>query len=67
MYDGLLMQAELERRGLVQKTTCGKATILCVEMRESCDAALEILRTDPDRWCNKPTAAWIRRALGTRA
>ena len=61
LYDGLLMQAELERRGLVRRTTCGKAAVLCVDMRESCDAALEILRADPARWCNKPTAAWVRR------
>ena len=61
LYDGLLMQAELERRGLVRRTACGKAAVLCVDMRESCDAALEILRADPARWCNKPTAAWVRR------
>ncbi len=66
IYDGLRMQAELEKLGLVRMTTCGKAEIRCVDMKESCDAAYEILRSAPERWCNPATNDWIRRCLAEK-
>ncbi len=61
MYPGQLMHEELDRLGYIKKASCGKATIYCVDMKESSDKAFELLSSDPDRWVNEATREWIRR------
>lgn len=60
-YDGNRMQARLEELGMVRHATCGDAELLCLDMKQSCDAAFEIIKAEPENWCNEATAAWLQR------
>lgn len=61
MYNGTLMEEEYEKRGLIRRSYCGNALLLCIDMKATCDAAFEILCENPARWCNAATMDWIRR------
>lgn len=58
-YNGEDMQNYLDALGLVTQTTCGNATLYCVDMKKAGDAALETVRSDPDRWYDGENLAWI--------
>lgn len=59
-YNSLQMQEELEKQGLVRHAGCGDADVLCVPMKESSDAAFELLKSHPEQWCDDETMEWIR-------
>ena len=59
-YDSVKMQAHLTRLGLVTETTCGNATLCCVDTKAASDAALEELRTHPENWYTGDCLDWIR-------
>jgi len=58
-YDSVKMQLHLTRLGLVSETTCGNATLYCVDAKAASDAALEALRTCPEDWYSGEALAWI--------
>ncbi len=58
-YNGEQMQAELESRGMVRKTECGNATLLCVDAKATNDAAIEILLAEPEKWYRDERLQWI--------
>lgn len=59
-YNGLDMQYYLESLGLVTQTACGNATLYCVDMKEASDAALDAIRSDPQRWYEGENLTWIQ-------
>lgn len=58
-YNGEKMQAYLESLGLVRKTVCGNATLLCVDAKVSSDAAMEALLAHPEQWYKDERLQWI--------
>ncbi len=60
-YNGQKMYEAMDRMGIIRHTTCGDTEILCMDMKESCEAAYDLLSADPDSWCNQVTADWIKR------
>jgi aminoglycoside 3-N-acetyltransferase len=63
-YNSVRMQDKLEEAGLLRRTVCGKATLLCVEAKKACDFSLMQLQTCPDEWVREPARTWLRDALG---
>lgn len=63
-YNSVRMQEKLEKAGLLRRSTCGKATLLCVEAKAACDFSLEQLKDHPDDWVREPARTWVREALG---
>lgn len=59
-YNSERMQNDLEQMGLVRSTQCGNARILCVDAKESSDAALELLQTQPECWMKDAMLEWVR-------
>lgn len=60
-YDGNRMQERLDALGMVGHATCGDAELLCLDIKKTCDAAFEIIKAEPESWCNEATAAWLHR------
>lgn len=60
-YDAEKMQERLDAMGLVRHQPCGDTELLCMDMKQSCDAAYEILRSEPEKWCNEATMQWLAR------
>ena len=65
-YDSVKMQAHLAGLGLVSETTCGNATLYCVDTKLASDAALDALRAEPERWYQGESLAWIRACLAAK-
>ena len=59
-YNSERMQERLEEMGLVRTAQCGNARILCVDARDSSDAALKLLQTEPENWTKGAMLEWIR-------
>lgn len=58
-YDSVKMQEHLKNLGLVSETTCGNATLYCVDTTLASDAALDELRAHPENWYTDEKLAWI--------
>lgn len=61
MYDGLRMQEAYEEQGLIRRAQCGNAELLCIDMKQTCDAAFRLLSEHPEDWCNEATLSWLAR------
>lgn len=61
MYSGVKMHELLDSKGLIRHAPCGDADVLLVDMKESCDAAYEIISAEPEEWCNDKTRQWLAR------
>lgn len=59
-YNGEKMQAYLESLGLVRKTTCGDATLLCVDAAATNNAAIRTLLNEPEKWYDDARLQWIK-------
>ena len=58
-YNGANMCAALEEEGLVQRTVCGNAELICMDAKASSDASLQQLRNYPERWLNEEKLQWL--------
>ena len=58
-YNGADMCDALEEEGLVQRTRCGNAELICINAKDSADASLQQLRTHPERWLNEAKLQWL--------
>ena len=58
-YNGANMCAALEEEGLVQRTVCGNAELICMDAKISADASLRQLREHPERWLNEEKLQWL--------
>lgn len=58
-YASEIMQGHLKELGLVTETTCGNATLYCVDTTLASDAALDELRAHPENWYTDEKLAWI--------
>ncbi len=58
-YNGEDMCAALEQEGLVQRTTCGNAQLVCFSAKEGSDASLAQLHNHPERWLNEAKMQWL--------
>ena len=65
-YNSTKMQEHLTDLGLVSETTCGSATLYCVDTTTASDAALDALRTHPEQWYNGDCLAWIHACQAAR-
>ncbi len=63
MYHAHIMQDELEKKGLLRKTTCGNAELYLWNAKEYVDAALDELRTRPDFWYEGEKLEWYNDCL----
>lgn len=61
MYDGIRMDEEYEKAGLIRHAQCGNADIRCIDMKETCDYSYKLLSEHPEDWCNEATMAWLER------
>ncbi len=59
-YSAIRMQEALEGCGMVKKAPLGNTELLCVDICETCDFAMEQLLSDPDRWYKDEVLAWIK-------
>ena len=59
-YNSENMQSYLETLGLVRKTECGDATIICVDAKVSNDAAIKELLSNPEKWYKDDRLQWIK-------
>jgi len=60
MYSGQLMHDYIDSLGMIRHVKCGEAELLCMDMKETADAAYEELKAHPEKWCNEATIAWIK-------
>ena len=61
-YNSEPMQDELERLGLVSKTQCGEATIICSPIHEMVDTSDRLLHSEPEKWFSqKSSVDWLKR------
>ena len=58
-YGGEQMQAYLEQLGLVRKTACGNATLLCVDAKATAEASMRTLLDHPEQWYIGNALQWI--------
>ncbi len=58
-YNGQNMCDALAEEGLVTRTVCGQAELLCMPAKESCDASLAQLRNHPECWLNEAKMQWL--------
>ena len=58
-YNAEKMQAHLESLGLVRKTTCGNATLLCVDAKTTAEASVRALLEAPALWYTDERLQWI--------
>lgn len=63
-YSSKDMQAVLEAKGMVRKTTCGKAEIIAVKAKEAVDTTLAELLKNPEKWYSGEVLQWIEKARG---
>ncbi len=63
MYHAHIMQDELEKKGLLHKTTCGNAELYLWNAKAYVDAALEELRTRPEFWYEGEKLQWYKDCL----
>ncbi len=63
MYHAHIMQDELEKKGLLRKTTCGNAELCLWDAKVYVDAALEELRTRPAFWYQGEKLEWYNDCL----
>jgi len=61
LFKGIIMQEEFERLGLVTHGKCGDAPLMMIDMKQTCDAAYEIICANPENWFNEATLEWIAR------
>lgn len=61
MYDGTDMHAVYEQLGLLKHVKCGNADLICMDMKETCDVAYDVISSHPEQWFNEATLAWIAR------
>lgn len=58
-YNSEIMQGHLESLGLVRKTNCGNATLVCVDAKTASDAAIRELLSNPEKWYKDERLQWI--------
>lgn len=63
MYHAHIMQDELEKKGLLRKTTCGNAELCLWDAKTYVDAALEELRSRPEFWYEGEKLQWYKDCL----
>ncbi|NLM79091.1 MAG: AAC(3) family N-acetyltransferase [Ruminococcaceae bacterium] len=61
-HDAEQLQQKLDESGLIRKTLCNEATILCVNVRDMVDHGLKWFAEDPDTWYKADTLAWLQDA-----
>lgn len=61
-YDGLRMQAELDRQGLIAHARCGSAEWLCLDIRAMADTTTAILEADLAAWFPEHVLRWFAQA-----
>ena len=66
LYHAHIMQDELEKKGLLKKTTCGNAELYLWNAKEYVDAALEELRSRPEFWYNGEKLQWFQDCVSAR-
>jgi aminoglycoside N3'-acetyltransferase len=59
-HDGEQMQTALDRMGLIRKTACGNAGLLCVGIREMVDEGMRMLAREPERWYTPDVVGWLK-------
>lgn len=59
LYRGAIMHEEFERLGLITHGKCGDATLMMIDMKESCEAAFREISSNPEKWFNEATLEWI--------
>ena len=58
-YDGARMQEHLTELALVNRAECGGAVLYKIDALSSCDAALEAISGEPEKWYKNDTLRWI--------
>jgi len=58
-YNGADMCNALEQQGLVTRTVCGNAELICMPAKAAADASLVQLHNYPERWLNEERLQWV--------
>lgn len=58
-YDSEKMQSVLDKAGLIKKTKCGRAELLCLKIKEMVAKSLAELLRSPEKWYSDAKLAWI--------
>ena len=63
-HSSRLMGERFSAMGLVQYGKIGSATLRCIRARDMVDAALDILKSEPEEWFDEEFLSWFNDALG---
>ena len=58
-YDNEKMQEELEQAGLLRRSVCGNAVLLCLDIAPMTVHTLERLKQEPEKWFEGEVLRWI--------
>jgi aminoglycoside 3-N-acetyltransferase len=56
------LQRALEKAGLVKKSVCGKAELICVNIRDMVDNGMKWFTEEPEAWYTPEVIAWLKEA-----
>lgn len=62
-YNGLDMQNKLDGNGMIMKSVCGNAPLMCVNTKEACDFAYSCLLNEYSEWYSGEVLEWIEDCL----
>jgi len=57
---GEKLQEEFDKAGMIKKTTCGNATLMCVDAKETVDYILYLMNKEPEKWLVFGTYEWAK-------
>ncbi len=59
--DMLEMESVFDEYGIIKRTNCGDALLLCVPAYEICNIIEATVRADIDKWMTEQTVAWFKK------
>lgn len=59
--DGAQLQAAYEAAGLVRRTRCGGAELLCIAAKPCVEFTEHLLEENPEQWLDAGTYAWLKK------
>lgn len=61
-HNGEQLQQALDKAGMIRKATCGKAELICVNIKEMVDMGMKWFEEDPETWYTPDVIEWLKEA-----
>ncbi|NLA85123.1 MAG: AAC(3) family N-acetyltransferase [Clostridiales bacterium] len=61
-HDAEQLQQALDKAGMIRKAVCGKAELICVNIKEMVDTGMKWFEEDPETWYTPEVLEWLNEA-----